>query len=65
MISRIVEEVLGINRKAITLITKIIATLKYFICTGFGISEELYGGKYEKFIRTGQGNMVSRAICRD
>ena len=37
-ISRMVEEALGIDRKAITLIAKTIATFKHFIYTGFGIS---------------------------
>ena len=35
------------------------------MCTGFGISKESYGRKYEKLVGTGQGNMVSSTICRD
>ena len=64
-IGRMVEEALGVDRKAITLITKTVETFKHFDCAGFRISEESYGGKYEKLVGTGQGNMVSGAICRD
>ena len=52
-IGRMVEEALGVDRKAITLITKTVETFKHFVCAGFGISEESYGGKYEKLVATG------------
>ena len=64
-IGGIIEEALGVDRKAINMITKTVLTFRHFVCTGFGISKESYGGKYEKLIGTGQGNMVSGAICRD
>ena len=47
------------------MITKIVSIFRYFVCTGFGISKESYGRKYEKLVRTGQVNMVSGAMCRD
>ena len=65
MIRGIVEEAVGVDRIVIVLISKIVETFKYFVYTGFGISNETYGGKYDKLVRTGQGNMVSGAICRD
>jgi len=54
-----------VNRQAIKVISDIVSTFKHFICTGFGISKESYGGKYEKLVGMGQGNMLSGAVCRD
>ena len=60
-----VKEALGVDRTVIKLISKIGETFKHFVCTGFGISSKTYGGKHDKLVGTGQGNMVSGAICRD
>ena len=39
-IGEIVEEVLGINRKAINAVINEVSTFKNFICAGFGVSKE-------------------------
>ena len=64
-IGGIVEEALGVNRDAIQLITNVVSTFRHHISTGFGISEQSYGGPKDKLVGTGQGNMVSGAICHD
>ena len=64
-IGGIVEESMGVDRKAIQLITKTVETFKHFVRTGFGISKRSHGGKDEILAGTGQGNMLSGAICRD
>ena len=43
-VGSIVEESIGRNRKAIMLFTKIMPIFNHYICTGFGISKESYGG---------------------
>ena len=53
------------NQQAIKVISDTVSIFKHFICTGFGISKESYGGKYEKLVGMGQGNMLSGAVCRD
>ena len=47
------------------MICNIVAQFKHYICTGYGISSKFYGGKYEKLTGTGQGNMLSGAVCYD
>ena len=64
-LGRIVEEALGVNRKAIKLLCNTVSRFKHFTCTGFGISKKYYGRLNEKLTGTGQGNMLSGAICRD
>ena len=61
----IVEEALGVNRNAIKVICNTVSQFKHFICTGFGISKESYGGPEEQLTGTRQGNMLSGAVCRD
>ena len=60
-----VEESLGVNRQVIKLTCNIVSKFKHFTCTGHGISEEHYGGDLEQLTGTGQGNMLSGAVCRD
>ena len=43
-VGSIVEESVGRNRKIMMLITKIMPIFKHYICTGFGISDDSYGG---------------------
>ena len=43
-VGSMVEESVGRNRKAMMLFTKIIPIFKYYIYTGFGISNKSYGG---------------------
>ena len=44
---------MGVDRKAIQLITKTVETFKHFVRTGFGISKYSYGGKDEILAGTG------------
>ena len=39
-----VEEALGVDRKAIKVFSKMIESLRHKVCTSFGISENHYGG---------------------
>ena len=65
MLAGIVEESLGVNRSAIKVICDTVSKFKHFTCTGYGISNEYYGGDLESLTGTGQGNMLSGAVCRD
>ena len=61
----IMEEVVGIDRKVIKLITKVLPRIEYFVCTKFGISEQRYGLENDQYMGTGQGNVTLVNICRD
>ena len=60
-----VEESLGVNREVIKVICNTVSKFKHFTCIGYGISNEYYGGDFESLTGTGQGNMLSGAVCRD
>jgi len=60
-----VEESLGVNREVIKVICNTVSKFKHFTCTGYSISNEYYGGDFESLTGTGQGNMLSGAVCRD
>jgi len=60
-----VEESLGVNREVIKVICNTVSKFKHFTYTGYGISSEYYGGDFESLTGTGQGNMLSGAVCRD
>jgi len=60
-----IEESVGIDRKGIKLIMKVIPIIKHHICTAFGISANYYGGSANPYTGTGQGNITSGNICRD
>ena len=52
-ISVIVQELIGVNREAITLITKLLPMFEHHVGTTHRISEECYGEKYELLGGTG------------
>ena len=59
------EESVGRDKAAIKLITKVIPNWRHYIRTGFGNSNEYYGGEYDQLAGTGQGNRFSGDVCRD
>jgi len=61
----ILEESTDRNRNAMKLFTKIMPVFKHYINTGYGISEEYYGGAQNELAGTGQGNKFSGDMCRD
>jgi len=61
----IVEGSLGISRKRIKLIAKVMPVLKHRICTRFGISSILYGSPSQQIAGTGQGNRFLGDRSRD
>ena len=63
-VGSIVEESVGHNRNAMILYTKIMPHFQRYISTGYGISQEPYGGDVE-LAGTGQGNKFSGDMCRD
>ena len=40
----IIEELIGIERAPIKLFTKVLLVFKHYICTGYSISTDYYGG---------------------
>ena len=64
-IGLIVQESIGIQRKLIKLLIKVLLVMQHFVYTSFGISSISYGGNNEVQARAGQGNVVSVNICRD
>ena len=63
-VGSIVEESVGHNRNAMILYTKIMPHFQRYISTGYGISQEPYGGDVE-LAGTGQSNKFSGDMCRD
>jgi len=61
----IIKESIGIERKPIKLIAKLLPVMKHHICIAHGASEKYYGRKQDKVAGTGQGYIVSGNICRD
>ena len=57
-VGSIVEELVGCNRNAMKLYTKIMPKLEHYVSTGYGISDGFYGGNTE-LANTGQGNKFS------
>ena len=64
-IGSIVEEVVGRNRYAMKLYTKLMPNFRHYVSTAFGVSTDFYGGEDENLTRTRQDNKFSRDICRD
>ena len=62
-IGGIVEELVGRDRRAIKLITKVIPNWEHYLSTAFGISKKYYGGEERNLAGTGQGNRFSGDIC--
>jgi len=60
-----VEEALGVDRRAIKVFSKTIESLRHRVCTSFGMSDKSYGGRGFSLVGTGQGNILLGAICRD
>ena len=60
-----VEEALGVDRRAIKVFSKKIDSLRHRAHASFGASERYCGGKGSKLVKTGQGNMLLGAICID
>ena len=63
-VGSIIEESVGHNRNAMILYTKIMPYFEHHICTGYGVSDNYYGG-IMKLAGTGQGNKFSGDMCRD
>ena len=61
----VAEEVIGVDRTAITLFKKAIPRFENCKCTNFGISEESYGGRNDPLGGLGQGMVLSGSIKRD
>ena len=61
----IVEELIGIERKPIQLIAKVLPIIENYICMNFGASSEFYRGINSKQARIGQDHVTSVNICRD
>ena len=61
----LVQESVGVERKAAKIFAKVLPIMKHHVCTDFGISKDTYGSQTERLGGTGQGNSVSGAICRD
>ena len=59
------EESVGVEQEPTKLFARILLVMNHHICTSFGISSNFYGSNTFKLGRTGQGNLVSGAICRD
>ena len=65
IISGLMQELVGVNRKAIKVISNKIPRFIYFIRTHFGIYKEKYRGDNEQLAGNGQGNIFVGVSCRD
>ena len=59
------EDLVGVNRESIKLVTKGLHGSKHYIGTSHGISEHSYGGDDVVLGGIGQGNILSGCVCRD
>ena len=62
---RVVEEALVVYMLAIKLFTKVTSQFEYWICTDFGISKKLHGGRCDPLGGLGQGMILSGSNNRD
>ena len=46
-------------------LVKVLQNFNYFLATVYGVSGESYGGHNDRLLGTGQGNVLSGAICRN
>lgn len=53
----------GIYESEAEMFTKILKKFRYHLFSAYGISDEIYGGHYNQLGGTGQGNVLSVAIC--
>ena len=59
----IIEESIGVKRKLIKLIAKLLLVMKHHIYTVYGASKKYYSGKQDEVAGTGQGYMVLGNNC--
>ena len=52
-IASILQESMGVERKAIKLLTKVIPIFKYYICTIYGVSNTCYRGEIDPLAGSG------------
>ena len=62
-IRSIVEELVGRNRSAMKLFTKLMPNFQRHVSTGHRVSSNFHGGEEEKLEGTGQGNKFSGDMC--
>ena len=65
LIGSIIQESVSIERNTIKLILKIIPNFEHYICTSYSISTKYYRGQKDNLGGSRQGNVFSRAFCRD
>ena len=60
-----IEESVGIDRKAIKLFMKVLLIMKHHMCIVYGISQTSHRGIEDGMAGIGQGNISLGTICRD
>ena len=65
IISGLMQELVGVNRKVIKAISNIIAKFNHFICTYFGIYKEKYEGDNDQLAGNRQRNIFAGVSYRD
>ena len=65
MVSRLVQESVGVNKNVARIILKVIPRFKYQICTNFGLNKELYSGVRKELGDNRQGNLFVSIANRD
>jgi len=59
----IIKEVIGIKKKLVKLIAKLLPMIKYHICTAYKVKEQHNSRNNDKVAETGQEYVISSNIC--
>ena len=61
----ITELSFGMHQQEVNLLNGVLQNFNYYLSTAYGIAKEKYGGHNDRLAGTGQGNVLSGAICRN
>jgi len=64
-VSGLIQEAVGVDRKCIKMIMRVITKFRHHICTNHRISETYYGDDEEELAGNGQGNLFTGAAYQD
>ena len=64
-VGSIIKELVGIERKLLTFITKLLPRIKHHICIAYRASQEYYGEDSDKIASTRQGYIALSNIFKD
>ena len=64
-IGLITEMSFGMHQQEVNLLNGVLQNFNHYLSTAYGIANRKYGGHNDRLAGTGQGNVLSGAICRN